>query len=105
MLSYESSHTHTFYFKLLYLVSLEEVNGSGNIKLSCHEELNRCHLTDKICILRLFPTSQLSQKLLHRLAHTQTQISSKKNMLMTVTHPIHSIYSLFYSCVGSCFPI
>lgn len=52
---------------LLYLVCLEEVDGSGDIKFAGHEKLNSCRLGDEPSTVRLFPTTHLTQELLHSL--------------------------------------
>lgn len=56
---------------LLYLVCLEEVDGSGNIKLSGHKKLYSCRLGDEPSTLRLLPAMHLAQELLHSLEVTE----------------------------------
>lgn len=50
---------------MLHLVCLEEFNGSGNIKLSCHKKLHSCWLGHQPCTVRLLPAAHHTQELLH----------------------------------------
>lgn len=52
---------------LLYLVCLEEVDGSGDVKFAGHKKLYSCRLGDKPSTVRLLPTTHLTQELLHSL--------------------------------------
>lgn len=55
---------------LLYLVCLEKVNGSGDVKLAGHKKLYSCRLGDEPSTVRLLPAAHLTQELLHSLDKT-----------------------------------
>lgn len=48
-----------FLIKQLYLVSLEEFDGSWNVKLAGHKKLDCCWLGHQPCTVRLFPATHL----------------------------------------------
>lgn len=52
---------------LLYLVCLEEFDGSGNVKLAGHKKLYSCGLGHKPCTVWLLPATHFTQELLHSL--------------------------------------
>ena len=53
-----------------HLVCLEEVDGSQDVKLAGHKELDSRGLGDQTRAVRLLPAAHLTQELLHRLEHT-----------------------------------
>lgn len=52
---------------MLYLVRLEEFNGSDDIKLSCPKKFHSCWLGHQPCIVWLLPAAHLTQELLYSL--------------------------------------
>lgn len=56
-----------------HLVRLEEFDGSGDVKLAGHQELDSRGLGDETGTMRLFLEPHLTQELLHRLGETNTR--------------------------------
>lgn len=52
---------------LLYLVCLEEFDGSGDIKLAGHKKLYSCRLGHEPSTVWLLPATHLTKELLHSL--------------------------------------
>lgn len=50
-----------------YLVCLEKIDGSGDVKLAGHKKLNSCRLRDEPSAVRLLPAPHLTQELLYSL--------------------------------------
>lgn len=63
---------------LLYLVCLEEVDGSGDVKFAGHEKLNSCRLGDEPSTVRLLPATHLTQELLHSLERHEGEEMDRK---------------------------
>ena len=53
-----------------HLVCLEEVDGSRDVKLAGHKELDSRGLGDETSAVRLLPAAHLTQELLNRLEET-----------------------------------
>jgi len=54
-----------------HLVRLEEFDGSGDVKLAGHQELDSRGLGDETGAVRLLHDPHLTQELLHRLEETE----------------------------------